>query len=220
MRRDDTAPGFALDSFCRRGLPRCNPVRRTSFPPALLVLAAAFVFFAGNVWAEKIDLGAGKSVRLVLPESWKASDTPLPSDAMPAAAHSVRYVTRSGSNDALFISILPDQEERFADRENLKEMVEHATEQFVADSVEGKADLKEIRVGGATGFAVTFTDANLVGKPSEKENYKAITCCFVSLGGKLMVTATIFTDDVGGKAYAEAMHILKSLSLELPGTAL
>ena len=166
-------------------------------------------------FAEKIDLGAGKAVHLTLPDSWTSTDLPAAAGA-PLMGQNVRYVTKNGSNDSLLITILMVPEDNIKDPENLKAMVEMSTQQFVAGSVEGKAEIKEFRFAGVSGLAATFTDANLVGKPSVKDDYKAMTSCFAYLGNQVMVTATIFTDEINGRAYNEAVRILKSISLTLP----
>jgi hypothetical protein len=181
-----------------------------------LSLLALLGLLAVTGSAEKISLGSGKALHLTLPATWISADLPTRAPGVPEAGQNVRYVTKSGSNDALLIAILPVPDDRFNDPENLKGMVEMATQQFVAGSVEGQANLKELKFGGVSGLAATFTDANLVGKPSVKEDYKAMTSCFAYLGERVMVTATIFTDDLDGKAYAEGLRILKSMSLQLP----
>ncbi len=181
-----------------------------------LLLLAILGLLAVPGSAEKIDLGAGKALHLVLPEVWINAEPATGPPGMPAMGKTVRYVTKNGSNDAVLITIVTVPDDRFSNPENLRTLVEETTQQFVSGSVEGKADLKEVRLGGRPGISVTFTDAELVGKPSVKDNYKALTTCFVYLGEHLMLTATVFTDDVAGKAYAEGMRILKSLSLELP----
>ena len=181
-----------------------------------LLLVAVVSLLAGRVAAEKIDLGGGKILLLTLPATWTTTDPVVPPSDLPLKGVNVRYVTRNGSNDAVLLTILPVPDDRFDDRDNLKQLVLQATEQFVAGSVEGKADPTEIRLGGATGFCVTFTDAALVGKPPVKDDYKVMTSCFVYLGEKVMVTATIFSDDPNGGAYAEGMRILKSILLEMP----
>jgi hypothetical protein len=186
----------------------------------LLLFIAIAGLLVARCPAEKIDLAPGKSIHLVLPDSWTNADTATPQPVMPTPAKTGRYVTKNGSNDALLITILTVPDERFNDSDNLKALVGEATEQFVAGSVEGQADLKEIKLGGVAGYAATFTDVELVGKPSEKENYKAVTSCYAYLGEHVLVTATIFTDDLTGKAYAEAMRILKTLSLDLSKDAL
>ncbi len=171
-------------------------------------------------FAEKISLDAGKAVHLDIPDAWVSAEMDAGSPGLTAMGKTVRYVTKNGSNDAVLVTIVTVPDDRFNDLENLKAMVEETTQQFVSGSVEGKADLKKIRLGGRPGFSVTFTDAELVGKPSEKDNYKALTTCFVYLGEHFMLTATVFSDDVTGKAYSEGMGILKSLSLELPKNTL
>ena len=165
--------------------------------------------------AEKIDLGPGKALHLSLPDTWTRSDA-MAAPGVPMMGQSARYVPKNGGNDALLITVLTVPEDNFKDPDSLKAMVEIATQQFVAGSVEGKADIKEFKFAGASGFAATFTDANLVGKPSVKDDYKAMTSCFAYIGNQVLVTATIFTDEVGGGAYNEAVRVLKSISLTLP----
>lgn len=179
----------------------------------LLLLFAALTLLAGAASAEKLDLGEGKAALLTVPDSWKSAAMPAGPSGMPAMGTNVRYVTKSGSNDAVIITLIAVPDDRFAEADNLKAMIEEATQQFAAGSVEGKAVLKEFKVGGHAGYCVAFTDSNLVGKPTAKEDYKTLTSCFVYLGDKVMLTATIFSDDLNGKPYAEALHLLKSISL-------
>lgn len=163
--------------------------------------------------AGKLDLGEGKAALITVPETWKAAAMPAAPSGMPAMGTNARYVTKSGSNDAILITLLAVPDDRFAESDNLRTMIEEATQQFAAGSVEGKANLTELRVGGHAGYSVAFTDASLVGKPPVKEDYKTLTSCFVYLGNNVMLTATIFSDDFSGKAYAEAFKLLKSISL-------
>jgi len=185
----------------------------------IILLLACLSLPAISARAEKIDLGAGKSLHLVLPEAWTATDVAAP-DGAPVMGKTARFVTKSGSNDAVLITVLPVPDERFNDVESLKALAGEAMEQFASGSVEGKTDLKEFKIGGVTGYYATFTDANLVGKPSIKEDYKTVTSCFAYLGEHVLVTATVFSDDVAGKTYAEGMRIVKSLSLDLPKNSL
>jgi hypothetical protein len=182
----------------------------------LLSLFALLGLLAVTASAEKIDLGSGKALLFTLPQDWTGAGMPARQPGMSEPGQNARYVTKNGSNDAVLITILPVPDDRFSDAETLKAMAEMATQQFVAGSVEGKVDLKETRFGGLAGFTTTFTDASLVGKPSVKDDYKALTSCFVYLGDRMMLTATLFTDDLNGSAYAEGMRLLKSISLQLP----
>lgn len=182
------------------------------FLPLFVVLA----LLPATVFAEKIDLGSGKTLFVTLPSTWTGTELPAQPADLPEIGRSVRYATKSGSNDAVLMTILPVPDNRLSERDELKALAESSAQQFVPGSVEGKVDLKELKFGGVTGFAVSFTDARLVGKPSIKEDYKAMTACYIYLGENILVTATLYTDEMNGKAYAEGMRILKSMSLQLP----
>jgi len=177
------------------------------------------LLLASRCLAARIDLGSGKSVHFVLPASWVSDETAETPEA-PAPGKSVRYITRNGSNDALIITFLLVPDDRFNSPENLRVLAEEATAQFVEGSIEGKSELKDFTFGGVAGLAARFTDGALVGQPTEKGNYKALTSCYGYLGDHVLVTANIFTDDPDGKACAEGMRILKSISLGRPSDAL
>ena len=61
---------------------------------------------------------------------------------------------------------------------------------------------------------------NLVGQPPVKDDYKTMTACFVYLGDRVLVSATIFSDDPKGPAYGEAVRLLKSLAVSWPSEAI
>ena len=185
----------------------------------LLLLLAPLALLA-TACAEKVDLGAGQAVLLTVPDTWKAAELPALPPGMAAGGIPHRYVTKNGSNDSVLLSLVPVPDDRLTDSATLKAMIEEASQQFVAGSVEGKVALKELKIGAVAGFSVTFTDVNLVGKPTVKDDYKAMTACFVYLGDRVLVSATIFTDDVNGKAYAEALRLLKSITLQRPGSSI
>ncbi len=183
-----------------------------------LLLGAGLL--AGAAFAEKIDLGAGRSVLLTVPESWSAGEPEASPPGRPPMGKNLRFVPKSGSNDAVMITLVTVPDDRLADPAALETLVADASEQFVAGSVEGKANLWEFKIGHARGFAVTFTDANLVGQPPVKDDYKTMTACFVYLGDRVLVSATIFSDDPKGPAYGEAVRLLKSLAVSRPSEAI
>ncbi len=186
----------------------------------LPLLSFLLVGLLASASAARLDLGAGKALHFVVPDAWTEGDLPDGVEGAGAPGRTVRYVTKDGSNDALLLTALPVPGDRLRDPAALRAMAEMSVQQFVAGSVEGKAEFKDLRFAGVSGLAVTFTDANLVGKPTVKDDYKAMTACFAYLGNGVVVTATIFTDDPGGRAYDEAMRVLRSLSLTLPKDAI
>lgn len=180
----------------------------------LIVLAGLALATASR--AETINLGGGKALRFILPDAWTATETGAPSPEVSRLGKNLRYVPKSGSNDAVLITVLAVPDDRFSEREALRQLVAEATQQFVSDSVEGKAFIKELRTATVTGFSATFTDTNLVDKPPVKDDYKTMTACFIYMGDRVMVFATIFSDDPAGPAFAEGLRLLKSLTLATP----
>lgn len=170
--------------------------------------------------AETIKLSADQSVSLTLPDTWQRA-APLPAPTgMEGLGTTVRYVTKDGSNDALLLTILITPDDRHRDPATLKTMAEQAATPLLPGSVEKKADLKELRFGSAWGYSFTITDANLVGQPPRKDDYKTLTSCLLHLGNRVLATATIFTDHPTTPAYAQAQRILQSLSLSTPANRL
>ncbi len=181
-----------------------------------LLMLFTLGLLAGAASAGKINLGAGRTAYLTVPESWQAAELPAATPGLSPAGVNARFVPRSSSNDTVFISFLIVPDDRFGDRDNLQTLIEESTQEFAAGSVEGKAILKVLKLAGKSGYSCTFTDANLVGKPTVKDDYKTLTSCFVYLGDHVMLNATVFSDDPAGKGFAEGLRLLKSISLQLP----
>jgi hypothetical protein len=165
---------------------------------------------------EKIDLGSGRSAVVTVPESWAPAALPPRPPGVPVIDATVRYAPKNGANEAVLISLIVVPDDRMADPAALKAMSELASRRFARGSVEGRADFQEFKVGGHSGLAARFTDASLVGKPSVPDDYKTMTCCFVYLGDRVMLNASIFSDDPAGEGYAAAKKIIQSLTLSLP----
>jgi hypothetical protein len=177
----------------------------------LLLLLAPLALFAASS-GTKIPLAEGRWVFINVPETWTAAALPAP-PGDPAISTTVHYVTRNGSNDSVVITFVNVPDDRLESPEALQTLVEESSQQFVAGSVEGKIILKPLQIGVRKGFAVTFTDASLVGKPAVKDDFKVMTSCFVYLGSRTFVTATVFTDELNGKACAEALRLLQSIAV-------
>jgi hypothetical protein len=165
---------------------------------------------------ERIELGSGRTAVLTLPATWGATALPPRPPGMPAMGATVRYAPKDGGNHAVLITILPVPDERLADPANLQALIKLATRRYLPGSVEKEAELKEFKVGGKTGYACLFTDAKLVGQPPVVDDYKTMTTCFVYLGDRLMLNASIFSDDPTGNDYATARRLLQSLTITLP----
>jgi hypothetical protein len=144
-------------------------------------------FAAAAAAVERIDLGAGRSAQLSLPEDWQPTALPPRPPGIPEMGTTVRFDTTNGSNDSVMLSLITMPDDRFANPEEFKAFTEKLLQRYARGSVEGKVDLKEFKIAGRSGYMCLFTDPNLVNKATIKDDYKTSTACSVYLGDRLLL---------------------------------
>jgi hypothetical protein len=157
-----------------------------------------------------VDLGGGKSVIFTVPAGWDVAAATLPQE-IAGLAKSIKLTPKNGANAECDITLMVPPDNRFADHDALKDVLVAGGEQMVADSIEGKVIAREFKTLHGFGYSATFTDKNLVGKPSVRGDYKAATTVMIYLPEQIAVTATIVCDDVNGPEYAAMIALLRSL---------
>jgi hypothetical protein len=178
----------------------------------LLLLAAASVLPPSRAFAadKTVDLAGGKAVIFNLPAGWEI----VPGEAPPELANlgkTIKLSPKNGANAECDITLLLTPDSRFADHAVLKDLLISSSDSLVGDSLEGKVNAVEFKTPHGFGYLATFTDKNLVGKPSEKGNYKAVTLVMIYLPEQIAITATILCDDVAGPDFATLQALLRSL---------
>lgn len=176
----------------------------------LLPLLGLCLLAAARGELVRIDLGEGRTAQFRQAPHWEqvAAD---PSPADPAVRADLRVRPDNGANVSLNLTFVSLPDEALADRENLRRFHAANTQQFIAGSVEGEVRGRDFKTPHGYGVQARFTDAALVGKPPEKENYKTVTAVFLYLGQRVLVIASLFCDEPQGGEYAEAMEMLRSL---------
>ncbi len=175
--------------------------------PILVCLVAA-----GSAPAEvmRLDLGDERTVQLRTGLNWVSADAgPAPGD--PAVRANLRLKPPGDANASLNLTFVSLPDDSLADRDNLRRFHAANTRQFVEGSVEGEVQGRDFKTPHGFGVQARFTDAALVGKPPEKENYKTVTAVFLHLGERVLVIASFFCDDPQGGEYAQAMEMLRSI---------
>ena len=176
----------------------------------LLPLLGLCLLAAARADLVRIELGEGRSAHFRQALNW-AQVAADPSPADPAVRADLRLHPVNGANVSLNLTFVSLPDEALADRENLRRFHADNTKQFIAGSVEGEVRGRDFKTPHGYGVQARFTDAALVGKPPEKENYKTVTAVFLYLGERVLVIASLFCDDPQGGEYAEAMEMLRSL---------
>jgi hypothetical protein len=171
------------------------------------LLALASVASAETV---RVDMGDGRTAVVRTAMHWsKADPGPAPED--PAVKGNLRFRPDNDANVSLNLTFVSLPDEALADRENLRRFHAANTRQYTSGSVENEVRARDFKTPHGYGVQAQFTDAALVGKPPERDNYKTVTAVFLHLGERVLVIASLFCDDPQGEEYADAMEMLRSI---------
>jgi len=181
--------------------------------PSILALALACLWGAPTAGAadKTINLGGGKSVVFNLPATWEVVASEAPAE-LAALGKTIQLSPKNGANAVCSLTLFVAPDNRFADHDALKDALMTSGERFAGDTLEGKVTPQEFKTPHAFGYSATFTDKSLVGKPSERGNYKVAATVVLYLPEQIVVTATILCDDAKGAEYAAIIALLRSLS--------
>lgn len=178
----------------------------------LLLLVPAWLAVLATARAEviRVELGEERTAQVRLAPDWASADAdPPPGD--PAVRANLRLKPAGEVNASLNLTFVSLPDDSLAERENLRRFHAANTRQFAGGSVEGEVRGRDFKTPHGFGVQARFTDAALVGKPPERENYKTVTAVFLHLGERVLVIASFFCDDAQGGEYAQAMDMLRSI---------
>jgi hypothetical protein len=157
-------------------------------------------------------MGGERSALFKIAAGWsKADPGPAPED--PSLRGNLRLLPGNDANVSLSLIFLSAPDDNLADRENLRAFHDANCRQFAGGSVEGEVRTRDFKTPHGYAVQARFTDAALVGKPPEKENYKTVTTVTLYLGERVLVIASFFCDDPQGGEYAEAMDMLRTIRI-------
>ena len=179
----------------------------------LCLLPCLFLLAVARAEVVRVDLGEERTAQFRQALKWEqAAADPSPAD--PAVRATLRLRPDNGANVSLNLTFVSLPDDALGDRENLRRFHAANTQQFIAGSVEGEVRGRDFKTPHGFGVQARFTDAALVGKPPEQENYKTVTAVFLYLGERVLVIASLFCDDPQGGEYAEAMDMLRTLRVD------
>jgi hypothetical protein len=133
--------------------------------------------------ADVLDLGAHGTLSITVPKGWKLTSAPW---EQPGVA--ITVAPPDGTNAQFMLNILYVPKGMSDLKPDVDEKVLNEAGMLVDMSVEKKKVLQKFPMAGdAYGSYCVFTDASLVGKPPQKDNFK-----------KVSVGIIWFSDDVSG----------------------
>jgi len=163
--------------------------------------------------AAEVDLGTRGSLSFTLPETWTVNSNPADRPDGSLVGFALAFKPRNQANAKCLLTLAYVKKTPL-DKERIRQEVLQATEQFAAQSVEKKANLKDFALKQGHGTYCVFTDAALVEKAPRKDDYKVMGSGKIQLSEEALGVVSIFADAADGPEFKAMLSIINSLGLE------
>ena len=178
-------------------------MKRILLLPVLLLLSL-------RAPADTVDLGAHGTLGIDVPKGWKLTSGPW---EQPGVA--ITVTPPEGVNAQFLLNILFVQKGMSNLKADVDGKVLNEAGMFVDMSVEKKKVLRKFAMGGdAYGSYCVFTDASLVGKPPQKDNFKVLSAGIIWFSDDISGATSILGDDEKGPEFAAMIAMASSATLK------
>ena len=155
--------------------------------------------------AVTIDLGPAGHFTLTPPPGWTAS-----TKQQPDAGTTILLKAPPDVNASCVVNVVPVPKDEPMTNEVVREKVLSLGDQFVEASVEKKKVLHDFELARGYGCYCLFTDASMVDKPPEKDNFKVVMVGVIRFNDDLAAVVSMLTDDAASPEYAAMMKSVTS----------
>ena len=162
--------------------------------------------------AESVSLGEHGSLDLAVPDGWETSSRQAYNPAL-EKIQSIHLTPKNGANSLCFITVVFAAHPKPIDKAAIERQFRTFCENFVPTSVEKKTNLKELPLSPAYGICATFTDAKLVGNPTQAGNFKVMTHAMIQFTEEVSATVIMLTDDEHGAEQHQLMQMVSGMKL-------
>ena len=172
------------------------------------LLLSALLLLPLSAFADTVDLGTHGTLTIAVPKDWKLTSTKQETgvDLLVAAP--------GGANAQLLFSVIYVPHGATAVKADVDGKVVAEAGGFLSMSVEKKTVLRKYSLAGdAYGAYCVFTDASLVGKPPEKDNFKVVTVGIIWFNDAVGVSVSQVCDDENGPEFATMLAMTNSAVL-------
>jgi hypothetical protein len=182
-----------------------NPIPVNLKPHLLL---SALLLLPISAFADTIDLGTHGTLTIAVPKDWKLTSTKQD------AGVDLAIAAPGGVNAQLLFSVIYVPHGATAVKADVDGKVIAEAAGFLSMSVEKKAVLRKYSMSGdAYGAYCLFTDASLVGKPPEKDNFKVVTVGIIWFNDSVGVSVSQVCDDEKGPEFSTMLAMTNSATL-------
>jgi hypothetical protein len=156
-----------------------------------ILISALLLLAPLSAPAETVDLGVHGTLAISVPKGWKLTSAPW---EQPGVA--ITVAPPEGVNAQFLLSILYVPKGMSDLKADVDEKVLNEAGMFIDMSVEKKKVLLKFPMAGdAYGSYCVFTDASLVGKPPQKDNFKKISAGIIWFNDDVSGATSILGDD-------------------------
>ena len=163
--------------------------------------------------AAEIDLGARGILSFSVPDTWTVNSNPAKRTDGSPVGFAFAFKPRNQANAKCLLT-LAYVKKTMLDKEKIRRELLRATQEFAAQSVEKKANLKDFTINQGYGAYCIFTDASLVGKESKRDDYKVMGSGQIQLSDEVLAVVSIFADAADGPEFKSMLAIINSLDLK------
>jgi hypothetical protein len=173
------------------------------------LLLSALLLLPLAVSAETVDLGTHGTLSIDVPKGWR-----LKADSKDTGVD-VSLLPPDGVNAQCLYSVVYVPKGATAAKADVDEKLLAECDQFIDMSVEKKKTLQRLAMtGDAYGVYCLFTDASLVGKPPEKDNFKIVTVGIIWFSDSIAVSWSLLGDDAKGPEFAAMIAAVSGSSVK------
>jgi hypothetical protein len=173
------------------------------------LLLAALLLLPLCLSAETVDLGSHGTLSIDVPKGWKLKADPKDTSV------DIAITPPDGANAQCLYSVVFVPKGATAAKADVDDKLLTECDQFVEMSVEKQKTLHKLTMAGdAYGVYCVFTDASLVGKPPEKDNFKVVSVGIIWFSDSVAVSWSLLGDDAKGPDFAAMLAAVSSSSLK------
>ena len=169
----------------------------------------------GCVQAAEFDMNGHGKLSLDLSPRWTVGGQPAskPDGSSIGYALVIKPVNDAHAKCLLTFAYF---DEGTPNRERIRKRVLAACEQFVAQSKEKKANVRDFALEKGYGAYCVFTDAAATRKSTNTDDYKVMGSGILQLSDQVTGVVSIFADDADGQDFKEMLQGINTLKLEFP----
>jgi hypothetical protein len=165
----------------------------------------------------EFDLGTHGKLSITVPDDWRVNGKAIDRPGGTPLGYAFAIKPRGDANAKCLLTFAYATNGA-PNKEIIRKEVLRVCEDFVSESVEKKANLKDFSLEKGYGAYCLFTDASLVGKQAKPGDYKVMGSGQVQPADNMLGVVSLFADEADSKEFKAMVKIINSLKVK-PGDA-